>query len=245
LLQEQNSFAGKSNKILGKKASAICIAYDGMEKFFPKNNLFYTGNPVRQTITENKATRTEAASFFELDETKKIIFVFGGSLGARSINEAMADGLNALMAEKTQLIWQTGTNYFEKAKEAIKGFESQIKVFDFIREMDKAYAIADIIIARAGASSIAELCIVGKPVIFIPFPFASEDHQTHNAMALVKKNAAMLITDSNCKLELIPKIKMLLHNTQQQSMMKSTIQTLAITNADKKIANKLIELAQS
>jgi UDP-N-acetylglucosamine--N-acetylmuramyl-(pentapeptide) pyrophosphoryl-undecaprenol N-acetylglucosamine transferase len=243
LIQEQNSFAGKSNKILGKKAAAVCVAYDRMEKFFPKEVIMLTGNPVRHSISAIQNSRSQGAVFFQLDETKKIVFVFGGSLGARSINEAIADGFKDLITANIQLIWQTGSTYFAKAKEAVKGFESQVKVFDFIYDMNMAYAAADVIVARAGASSIAELCIIGKPVIFVPYPYASEDHQTHNALALVNKNAALMISDANCKQELISKVTTILYDAKMQEVMKASIQTMAILNADTTIAQKLIELA--
>jgi UDP-N-acetylglucosamine--N-acetylmuramyl-(pentapeptide) pyrophosphoryl-undecaprenol N-acetylglucosamine transferase len=243
LIQEQNSFAGKSNKILGKRATAICVAYEGMERFFPQNKIINTGNPVRQSITQNTISATAGKSFFKLDTTKKIVFAFGGSLGARSINETLLQQFKEIVAQGAQLIWQTGSAYFAQATEAVKGYESQVKVFDFIREMDYAYAAADIIIARAGASSISELCIVAKPVIFVPFPFASEDHQTHNAMALVHKNAAMVVKDSETKKDLLPKLKSLMEDEMLCGVMTKNLQALAIRDADIRIAKKLIEIA--
>lgn len=203
MIQEQNSFAGKSNKILGKKADAVCVAYENMERFFPSEKIVNTGNPVRASITDNKIASMEGKQFFNLDQTKHTVFAFGGSLGARSINETMIEQFKSLIGDGAQLLWQTGTPYFEKAKEAVKGFERHVKVYEFIKEMNYAYAAADTIIARAGASSISELCIVGKPVVFVPFPFASEDHQTHNALALVHKNAAMIVKDSDTRNELV------------------------------------------
>ena len=243
LIQEQNSFAGKSNKILGKKAKAICVAYDGMERFFPKEVIVKTGNPVRQSITKNNITKQEGIDFFQLNASKKIVFAFGGSLGAKSINETLKKQFQDIVAQGAQLIWQTGTPFFQQAKEAVQGFESQVKVFEFIREMDYAYAAADVIIARAGASSIAELCIVGKPVVFVPFPFASEDHQTHNAMALVQRNAALLVKDSEAQQELIPKIINLMNDEQMCTLMQKNLHELAIKDADISIAKKLIDIA--
>lgn len=243
LLQEQNSFAGKSNKILGKRANSICVAYENMEKFFPAKAISITGNPVRANISSSSLNRAEGVLFFKLDSTKQIVFVFGGSLGAKSINESMMAGFKDLIAENLQIIWQTGSVFYEKAKQAVSGYESQVKVFEFLSEMDLAYAAADIIVSRAGASSIAELCIVAKPVIFIPYPFASEDHQTHNAMALVHHNAAQMIPDVNCKQELIHKIILLSKDTTAQELMHRNLKPLAIKDADTKIANKLIELA--
>jgi len=243
LIQEQNSFAGKSNKILGKKAKAICVAYDGMERFFPKEVIVKTGNPVRQSITKNNITKQEGIDFFQLNASKKIVFAFGGSLGAKSINETLKQQFQEIVAQGAQLIWQTGTSFFQQAKEAVQGLESQVKVYEFIREMDYAYAAADVIIARAGASSIAELCIVGKPVVFVPFPFASEDHQTHNAMALVQRNAALLVKDSEAQHELIPKIITLINDTQMCNLMQTNLHELAIKDADISIAKKLIDIA--
>lgn len=242
LIQEQNSFAGKSNKILGKKAKAVCVAYDNMEQFFPKNVIIKTGNPVRANITTSNISREQGIEFFKLDATKKIVFAFGGSLGARSINEALINDFKNIITEDAQLIWQTGTPYFEKAKEAVKGFESQVKVFEFIREMDFAFAAADVMISRAGASSIAELAIVGKPVVFVPFPFASEDHQTHNALALVNNNAALMVKDSEVKNELLPQLKKLMTDETLCTSIKQHLKPLAIRDADTQIATKLLEI---
>lgn len=245
LLQEQNSYAGKSNKILGKKASCICVAYDDMERFFPKEKIVNTGNPVRQTIAHSNISKSDGVSFFHLNPNQKIVFAFGGSLGARSINEALLNQFQEIIADGTQLIWQTGAVYYERAKEATKNFQSNVKVYAFLREMDYAYAAADIIISRAGASSISELCIVAKPVIFVPFPFASEDHQTHNAMALVQKNAAWIVKDENVKDELISKLKTLASEENICREMEKNLKTLAIKDADIKIANKLMELIEN
>lgn len=242
LIQEQNSHAGKSNQQLGKKAKAICVAYDGMDKFFPKDKLILTGNPIRASISTNEISKEAGIEKFGLNSTKKIVFAFGGSLGAKSINETLADQFKEIIAAGAQLLWQTGTSFFEKAKEAVKGYESQVKVFEFIREMDFAYAAADVIISRAGASSISELCIVGKPVVFVPFPYASEDHQTSNAMALVKINAALMVKDHETKADLLAKVKSLLDDATQQELIKKNISTLAIQHADEKIASKIIEM---
>ena len=244
LIQEQNSYAGKSNKILAKKANAICVAYENMERFFPKENIINTGNPVRQTITNNQISKQDARVFFNLQNDKKTIFAFGGSLGAKSINEALSTHFKEIIEHDVQIIWQTGTHGFEQSKQSVKGYESKVKVFEFIREIDYAYAAADIIISRAGASSISELSIVGKPVIFVPFPFASEDHQTHNAMALVHKNAALMIKDSDVKNEIVHKLNSLLHDEVVCELMKNNIQFFAIKDADIRIANKLIQIAK-
>ncbi len=244
LIQEQNSYAGKSNKILGKKASAICVAYENMEKFFPKEKIVITGNPVRRNIVDKTVQLQQAQTFFDLQADKKTVFVFGGSLGAKSINEAMLHGFTELINQKAQIIWQTGTPFFQKAKDAVKGYEEHIKVYEFIREMDMAYVAADVIVSRAGASSIAELSIIGKPVIFVPFPFAAEDHQTHNAMALVNRNAAAMVEDHKAKFDLIPAILKLLKEENLCQQMSQHIKPLGVTDADHRIANIIFNLVK-
>jgi len=243
VIQEQNSYAGRSNKLLGSKAVAICVAYDGMDKFFPVKKIMYTGNPVREGITKGKITKEEGMEFFGLNRAKKIVFAFGGSLGAKTINETLAASLPFFIENDIQLLWQTGAAYFPVASELSNGNKHNIKVFEFIREMDYAYAAADIIVSRAGASSISELCFVGKPVIFVPYPHASEDHQTYNAMALVSRNAALMVKDSETKNELIKKIQSLLNDDKQCDLMKDNISQLKMEDADTRIATKIIELA--
>lgn len=242
LIQEQNSFAGKSNKILGKLADVICVAYDNMERFFPKQKIVYTGNPVRKSITQQTISKSEACSFFGFTADKKVVFAFGGSLGAKSINETLALQAKNLLQHNVALIWQTGSNFYSTAKEATKGLEDHIKVFEFIREMEVAYAAADIIIARAGASSISELSIIAKPVVFVPFPFASEDHQTHNAMALVQKQAARLVQDQHVATELVPEVVQLLQNEEECNKMSAQLRPLGMLHADDRIADLLIKL---
>lgn len=243
LVQEQNSYAGKSNKILGKKAKAVCVAYEHMEKFFPADRLILSGNPVRKVISDSKVTREESNAFLGLDANRKTILIVGGSLGAKSINEAIDAGLAELTKEDVQLVWQTGKPYFETAKKAAASYGDKVKVFEFIREMDKAYAAADMIVSRAGALAIAEMCIAAKPVIFVPYPYAAEDHQTSNAMALVGHNAAQMVKDSDTKNELVKKIKTLLHNASTQEIMKESLKKMAIKDADERIAAKIIEIA--
>jgi UDP-N-acetylglucosamine--N-acetylmuramyl-(pentapeptide) pyrophosphoryl-undecaprenol N-acetylglucosamine transferase len=243
LIQEQNSYAGKSNKILANKAAAVCVAYENMEQFFPKEKLQLTGNPVRAAIAHSKVTREEGRAAFGVEGTNKVVLVVGGSLGAKSINEAIGAGMKDILAEGVTLIWQTGKPYFETAQQQASAFSSNVKVYDFIRHMDAAYAAADVVISRAGALAIAELCIAAKPVIFVPYPFAAEDHQTSNAMALVQHNAAELVRDADAKSDLIPKIKNLLHDEAAQTIMQSALQRLAIKDADERIAQKVIALA--
>ena len=243
LIQEQNSFAGKSNKILGKKAKAICVAYEDMGSFFPQEKLVITGNPVRRNISGSVITRAEGQQWLGLDPEKKTVLVVGGSLGAKSINEAVDAGLEQLLQEGVQVIWQTGKPYHQQALERAEKFKGAVKVFDFIRQMDYAYAAADIVLSRAGALAIAELCIVAKPVIFIPYPFAAEDHQTSNAMALVNHNAAELVKDNDAASTLIPKLRSLLKDELAQQLMRDNLKKIAIKDADIRIAKKVIEIA--
>lgn len=243
LIQEQNSYAGKSNKILGRRAKAICVAYENMDRFFPKDKLILTGNPVREKIAHATISRAEGQSWLGMEADKKTILVVGGSLGAKSVNEAIDKNLEEILAEGVQVIWQTGKPYYQTAVERAKAFAGKVKVFEFIREMDYAYAAADMVISRAGALAIAELCIIGKPVIFVPFPFAAEDHQTRNAMALVEHNAAMMVKDSDAAGELVKKLKTLLHDTAMQDIMMASLKNLAIKDADERIAEKVIEIA--
>ncbi len=242
LLQEQNSFAGKSNKILGKKAKAICVAYADMDRFFPKEKIVVTGNPVRQAISGSAITRGEGQAWLGLDAAKKTILIVGGSLGAKSINEAIDAGLEALLGEDVQIAWQTGKPYYELAVQRAKAFEGKVKVFDFIRQMDYGYAAADIVVSRAGALAIAELCIVGKPVLFVPYPFAAEDHQTSNAMALVEHGAAQMVKDVDAKTDLIPKLKALLNDDAAQEIMSTALSKMAIRDADTRIAKQILNL---
>ena len=245
LIQEQNSFAGKSNKILGRRAKAVCVAYQHMDQFFPADKIILTGNPVRKSISAMSKTTAEGKAWFGLSAGIKTILVIGGSLGAKSVNEAIDAGLDELMKQDVQLIWQTGKPYFEQAKLRAEKYGSKVKVFDFIREVDNAYAAADIVVSRAGALAIAELCIAGKPVIFVPYPHAAEDHQTSNAMALVNNNAAWLVKDADTKSALMNKLVALLPDIAQQHAMSVNILAMAITDADERIANKVIEIAKA
>jgi UDP-N-acetylglucosamine--N-acetylmuramyl-(pentapeptide) pyrophosphoryl-undecaprenol N-acetylglucosamine transferase len=242
VIQEQNSYAGKSNKILGRKARAICVAYEKMDRFFPVDRLFLTGNPVRKIIAQSTVSREEGQAWLGLDSSKKTLLVVGGSLGAASINEAIGAGLEEVIAMGMQIIWQTGKPYHAKALGEIEGKESLVKVYDFIREMDYAYAAADLIISRAGALAISELCIVSKPVIFVPYPFAAEDHQTSNALSLVEHNAALMVKDNECRTELVKKLKHLVADEDMQALMRRNLSIMAIRDADERIAGKVLEL---
>lgn len=240
VIQEQNSFAGKTNKILGKRANRICVAYEGMQKFFPESKIVITGNPVRAAISDLAIGRNEALRFFSMEDNRKTILVIGGSLGAKSINEAIDKGLDELLNAGLQLIWQTGKPYAVKAKERISG-KKGAWTNEFITQMEYAYAAADIVISRAGAIAISELCVVKKPVLFVPYPYATEDHQTVNAMSLVKKNAALVIKDSEAKEKTVPVIIALAKDEIRQNELKKNIGDLAITNADKKIAEEILK----
>ncbi len=243
LIQEQNSYAGKSNKILSRKAKAVCVAYDNMDRFFPKEKLMLTGNPVRNNIAYSTVTKKEGQDSFKLDERKKTILIVGGSLGAKAVNEAVDAHLDEILTLDVQIIWQTGKLYYEQALSRASLVSDKVKVFDFIRIIDHAYAAADIVISRAGALAISELCIVAKPVVFVPFPFAAEDHQTTNAMALVSHNAALMIRNSDVQTELLPKLKTLLHDNNMQELMSRNLRAMAIKDADERIAKKVIEIA--
>jgi UDP-N-acetylglucosamine--N-acetylmuramyl-(pentapeptide) pyrophosphoryl-undecaprenol N-acetylglucosamine transferase len=240
-IHESNSFAGKSNILLGKKATRIFVASGGMDQFFPAANIIVTGNPVRSAISHSKVTREEGILFFGLDPQKKTILSVGGSLGAKSINEAVDAQLEQFEANGLQLIWQTGKPYSAKAKARVEG-KAGIWSNDFITQMEYAYAAGDVVISRSGAMAIAELCVVKKPVVFVPFPFAAEDHQTVNAQHLVNKNAGLMIKDSEAAVKLVPAIIALAKNEKQQEELKKEIAALGVTNADELIAKKILEL---
>lgn len=240
-LHESNSFAGKSNILLGKKATKIFTGTGGMEKFFPVDKILKTGNPVRAAITEPSVNRADAIRFFGLDEQKKTILVVGGSLGARSINEAISRWLDTLLAAGLQLIWQTGVPYAGTAKEKAAGKQG-VWVNDFITRMEVAYAAADIVVARAGAMTVAELCVVKKPVLFVPYPFAAEDHQTMNAQQLVQQRAAWMLKDSEANEKLVPMALQLAADTNEQQELKKNIAALSVTNADQVIAEQVLQL---
>ena len=239
-IHESNSFAGKSNIWLGKKATKIFVAADGMDKFFPKEKIVITGNPVRIAISQSTISRSEGIRFFSLNENKKTVFVVGGSLGARSINEAIDKHLNELLNAGLQLIWQTGKPYAAKAKQTAAGIKP-VWVNEFITQMEYAYAAADIVVSRSGAMTVAELCVVKKPVLFVPYPFAAEDHQTVNAMKLVNKNAAMMVKDSEVLDKVVPMVIGLAKDEAKQNELKKNIGMLAIINADEVIAKEIIK----
>ena len=240
LIQEQNSFPGITNKLLSKKAKTICVAYDNLERFFPKNKIVKTGNPVRQDLLEISSKRREAQDFFGLDTSKKTILVLGGSLGARRINQLIEKELPFFSANNTQVIWQTGKLYIEDYKKY--NSETHVQTHAFLNKMDLAYAAADVIISRAGASSVSELCIVGKPTIFIPSPNVSEDHQTKNARAITTKNAGVLIRESELELEFEIKCKQVLEDEKLQNTLSQEIKKLALVNATNAIVDEVEKL---
>lgn len=243
LIQEQNSYAGVTNKLLAKKASKICVAYDKMEKFFPADKIIKTGNPVRQDLFNISANATEAYNFFGFKPEKKTLLIVGGSLGARTINHSIIAFLKELNESGIQIIWQTGKFYIRDAQEAAKNYISDsFIVTDFVSRMDYAYAIANLVISRAGASSISELCLLAKPVILVPSPNVAEDHQTQNALALVNKNAAVMIKDVEAKEKLIPVALDLIKNDIELSKLAANILLLAEKDSADRIANEVVKL---
>jgi len=245
LLQEQNSYAGVANRLLAAKASCICVAYDGMEKFFPASKIIKTGNPVRQDLSDTEPKNTEAYRYFGFSPEIKTLLIIGGSLGARTINQSVIARLNELAGSGYQVIWQTGRFYFDDACKSYQPYKNAaILVTDFVSRMDYAYAIADLVISRAGAGSIAELCLLGKPVILVPSPNVAEDHQTQNALALVNKNAAVLIKDVDAVENLIPNAIRLLKDENKLSELSNNIATLAEQNSADRIAEEILKLGK-
>jgi UDP-N-acetylglucosamine--N-acetylmuramyl-(pentapeptide) pyrophosphoryl-undecaprenol N-acetylglucosamine transferase len=240
-IHESNSFAGKSNILLGKKATRVFTSGNGMEKFFSANKLTVSGNPVRQSIVASKLSKDEALIFFGLSAGKKVVLSIGGSLGAKSINEAIDKDFDLFGQNNLQLIWQTGKPYKEKAIGRAVG-KDYVFVSDFITQMEYAYAAADIVISRSGAMAIAELCVVKKPVLFVPYPFAAEDHQTANAKTLVNKQAAKMILDNEALEMLVPSVIELSKDILLQNRLKENIAKFAVTDADVKIAEEILEI---
>ena len=247
LIQEQNSYAGVTNKLLAKKACKICVAYEGMEKFFPADRIVVTGNPVRQDLEEASDKREEALKFFGLSPDKKTILVVGGSLGARTINRSIQGDLDKLFASDVdvQVIWQTGRYYHEEALKHLKAYRGMpIWCSDFITRMDYAYAAADLIISRAGASSISELCLLKKPVILVPSPNVAEDHQTKNALALVGKDAAVMVADKDAEQQLVSKALEIIHDDERLRALGRNIATLAQHQSAERIVDEIIKIIE-
>lgn len=239
-IHESNSFAGKANISLGKNANKIFVASDGMEKFFPENKILVSGNPVRASISTSTVTREAGIQFFGLDPARKTVLAVGGSLGAKSINEALDKYLESFEQHNLQLIWQTGKPYAAKAKDRAAG-KTNIWVNDFIDRMEFAYAAADLVISRSGAMAIAELCVMKKAVIFVPFPYAAEDHQTVNAQNLVNKNAGIMIKDNEALNQLVDSIIALSNDENKQQELENNIGKLAVNNADEIIAEAILK----
>ncbi len=240
LIQEQNSYPGITNKLLAKKAKRICVAYDGLERFFPKDKIIKTGNPVRQDLLDINSKKEEAKKHFNLVEDKKTLLVLGGSLGAKAINELLVRELDYLQMQNVQIIWQCGKLYYDEYK--LYGNTKNVQVHAFLNKMDYAYAAADFIISRAGAGSVSELCIVGKPVIFVPSPYVAEDHQTKNAMAIVNEDAAILIAQDDLKVDFKNKFSQLIASADRQKQLGENIRKLALVNATKEIADEVEKL---
>ena len=245
LLQEQNSYAGVTNKLLAKKAKKICVAYDGMERFFPAESIIRTGNPVRQGLLDSKVTREEGIQSFGLDPNKKTILLIGGSLGARTINESVLNHLDLIRTSGAQFIWQTGKYYSEEIKNRLKDEQNleMLHVTDFISDMDKAYAAADLVISRAGAGSISEFCLLKKPVILVPSPNVAEDHQTKNALALVEKDAALYVKDAEAKDTLLQLAVNTVSQAEKLISLGRNIEKLAYNNSANIIAEEVYKLA--
>jgi UDP-N-acetylglucosamine--N-acetylmuramyl-(pentapeptide) pyrophosphoryl-undecaprenol N-acetylglucosamine transferase len=243
LIQEQNSYAGITNKWLGKKAKKICVAYDGMEQFFPVDKLIKTGNPIRKDSVNIAGKHMQALELFKLSPTKKTILVTGGSLGARTLNNSILGGLDKIIEADVQLVWQTGKFYYKDIIARLgENYHPNIRIMEFVNRMDLAYAAADIIISRAGAGTIAELCVVKKPVILVPSPNVAEDHQTKNALALVHDNAAIFVADRDAEAKLIDKALELLNDKDKQKTIATNIGKLALPEADEVIAKEVMKL---
>lgn len=256
LIQEQNSYAGVTNKLLAKQAKKICVAYEGMERFFPQEKIILTGNPVRQTLVSEQVSREDAAKHFDLDPNRKTVLIIGGSLGARTLNETMIANLNMIQAHpEVQFIWQVGKIYIDQVKEALRTYSGELVcnshiatmpnlyVNDFIKHMEYAYGIADLVVSRAGAGSISEFCLLGKPVILVPSPNVAEDHQTQNALALVRRDAALYVKDVEAKEQLVElAIETVKDNDKLQALNRNILE-MALPDSAEIIAKEVLRLA--
>ncbi len=245
LIQEQNSFPGITNKLLAKNVNSICVAYEGMERFFPKEKIVLTGNPVRQDISQLEEKRSDALKYFQLAAEKKVLVVLGGSLGARAINATMQKKIKSFIEQDIQVIWQIGKIYFDQYKDEMSALSSKgVRVFDFIDRMDYAYAVADVVVSRAGAISISEVCVAGKPAIIIPSPNVAEDHQTKNAQALVQNNAALMLTDDEANEQLDQVVLSLMTDEKKRNMLSQNIKRMAFMDSAERIAKEIIRLSE-
>ena len=238
LLQEQNSYAGVTNKLLAKKAAKICVAYDGMERFFPADRIIKTGNPVRKDLTERARDRKAARESFGLDPERPTLLIVGGSLGALTLNESLEAGLKELSSHGIQVIWQTGKNFGDRGLKAAKGLKGVV-VTNFITDMASAYAAADLVVSRAGAGSISELELLGKPCVLVPSPNVAEDHQTKNALALSERDAAVLVTDAEAREQLVPTVLKLMGEPEKLKKMSGNISAMALRDSDERIADEV------
>ncbi|MBK8053115.1 MAG: undecaprenyldiphospho-muramoylpentapeptide beta-N-acetylglucosaminyltransferase [Saprospiraceae bacterium] len=246
VLQEQNSFAGVTNRILAAKAALICVAYDGMERFFPKQKILFTGNPVRKDILDNIKKQNEALETLGLDQNKKTLLIFGGSLGARTINEAIRSNAESLMSmEDINIIWQVGKIYCDEYKTCVLASRPNVKILPFIENMDIAYSAADVVICRAGALTVSELAVLGKASILIPSPNVAEDHQTVNAMSLVSRDAAVLVKDNEAKEMLISEVNRLLYDDYKLKSLRENIKYFGRPQAAIKIAEEILKLCKN
>ena len=241
LIQEQNSFPGITNKWLAPKVNTICVAFEGLGKYFPKEKIVLTGNPVREKVVDIQGKREKGFDFFNLKKDVPTLLITGGSLGARSVNQNILNGLNDLVASGMQILWQTGKPFYNDADKGAK-YLDDVKVHEFIYEMDLAYAVADMVVARAGAITVSELCIVQKPAILVPLPTAAEDHQTKNAMALVNKDAAIIIPDKDAGRLLVNRVIALMGDKQRKATLHDNLKSLGQRNAACKIADEVIKL---
>ena len=243
VIQEQNSFAGLANKRVADKVSKVCVAYEGMEKYFPASKIVLTGNPVRKDILGVKDKREKGKTHFGLENSSRTLLVIGGSLGARTINESILAGIEKLIDAGVQVIWQTGKSYYESVHAQLEKFDKRkLRVFDFLKEMDLAYAAADVVISRSGALAVSELCIAHKPCILVPSPNVAEDHQTKNAMALVEKDAAVMVTDKEARAKLVDEALRLLFDEHRAKKLSENISALARPAATEDIVNEIEKL---
>ena len=245
LIQEQNSYAGVTNRLLARRASKICVAYEGMDKYFDASKIIFTGNPVRKDISEMSVGRKEALDYFGFSDIKPVVLILGGSLGSATINNSVLSGLERFIEKGCQVIWQTGKYYYKSmAEKSLGRINNDIKVLDFIDRMENAYSAADIIVSRAGAGTISELCLSARPVILVPSPNVAEDHQTKNAMALSEKGAAITISDKDAGEQLVDMVLELIKDEEKRKLLGSNIAELAIGDSDERIANEIIKLAE-
>lgn len=243
VIQEQNSYAGVTNRLLARKAAKICVAYAGMEKYFPAKKIVLTGNPVREEVIITHVKRSEASGFFRISGDKPVLLILGGSLGARTINNSILAGIMVLENANIEVLWQTGKLYYSRIQEAIAPMQlKNIQCLDFINRMDLAYALADVIISRAGAGTISELCLVGKPVILVPSPNVAEDHQTKNAMALVQQQAALMITDMDAPQKLVNEALSLMKNEDLKASLGKNCKNMALPGSASKIVDEIMKL---